>query len=195
MNEFIQTPDHDTCLDLLKKHGVPDHVIEHSLRVAQAGVFLALNLKCVGHKIDVKEVEAGALLHDIAKIDAIRKGEDHAESGARLLFGLGYPSISGIVRRHVHIDLPVFKDDVPVLTPAHIVNYADKRVCHTSIVLLSERFEDLVERYGTTPGKKEMIVRLYKQTKILEGYIFKKLDFGPQRLCELNAIDIHKISS
>ncbi|MGQ9812814.1 MAG: HD domain-containing protein [Dissulfurimicrobium sp.] len=179
------------CLDLLASHNVPVHIIEHSLRVAQVGSFLVTHLKKRGHNIDERLVEAGALLHDITKIEAMERNEDHAETGGRLLFSLGYPAISEIVRQHVHLDSTL--DETIRLTPVHIVNYADKRVRHTLIVSIFERFEDLTVRYGTTPERKKKIKMLYEMALILEKRIFDRLDFDPQRLCELNNIGIKSL--
>jgi putative nucleotidyltransferase with HDIG domain len=185
------TLDRSACLDLLASHNVPVHVIEHSLRVAQVGSFLATHLKKTGHDMDTRLVEAGALLHDITKIEAMERKEDHAETGGRLLFSLGYPAISEIVRQHVYLDPAL--DETIGLTPVHIVNYADKRVRHTLIVSIFERFEDLTVRYGTTPERKKKIKMLYEGALILEKRIFGRLDFGPQRLCELNNVGIKSL--
>lgn len=188
MNNFIRILDHDACIKLLIRHNVPEHVIKHSIRVAQVGSFLAIHLKKTGCNLDANLIEAGALLHDITKIESIEKKEDHAETAGRLLSSLGYPAIAEIVRQHVHLEY--MPDEGLGLTPAHIVNYADKRVRHAVIVSIFERFEDLIVRYGTTPERKKRIKMLYEETLILEKHIFGRLDFGPQRLCELNSIGI-----
>ncbi len=69
------------------------------------------------------------------------------------------------------------------------MNYADKRVKHTSIVTLSERFEDLLIRYGTTPERLEMIRKLHDEIEEIEFLIFTKLDIGPAWLNDLNVLD------
>lgn len=191
MDNFILTLDRDACLDLLASRNVPVHVIEHSLRVAQVGSFLATHLKKTGHGMDARLIEAGALLHDITKIEAMEKKEDHAETGGRLLSSLGYQAVSEIVRQHVRLDFAL--DEINGLTPVHIVNYADKRVRHTVVVSIFERFEDLTVRYGTTPERKKKIKMLYEEALILEKRIFDSLDFSPQRLCELNNTGIESL--
>ncbi len=69
------------------------------------------------------------------------------------------------------------------------MNYADKRVKHTSIVTLSERFEDLLIRYGTTPERREMIGKLHDEIEKMEFLIFTKLDIGPASLNDMNVLD------
>lgn len=184
----MQVPDRKLCLNLLIKYHVPAHVVGHSLRVAQVGTFLASHLVMAGCDIDLRLVEAGALLHDITKMQAIERGEDHAATGGRLVSGLGYPALAEIVRRHVRLDLEIEK--ATRLTSSHLVNYADKRVRHTSIVSLSERFEDLMVRYGISNDRRKGIECLYEKVKTLEERIFNQLDFDPEGLSELNSVDI-----
>ena len=88
----------------------------------------------------------------------------------------------------MHLDQEIEK--APRRTPAHLVNHADKRVRHTSIVSLSERFEDLVVRYGISSDRREGIEGLYEKVRTLEERIFNQLDFDPEGLSELNSVDI-----
>jgi hypothetical protein len=43
------------------------------------------------------------------------------------------------------------------LEEREIINYADKRVMHDRIVSLTERVEDLIQRYGATEEIKNLI--------------------------------------
>lgn len=189
MDATMRTPDRKFCLDLLARYRVPVHVVEHSLRVAQVGTFVASHLLMTGHDIDQGLVEAGAMLHDITKIEAMKRGEDHAATGGLLVSNLGYPALAEIVRQHIRLDQQT--ESALRLTSAHIVNYADKRVRHTSIVPLPERFKDLMVRYGTSNDRKRAIEDLYEKTRALEENIFSQLDLDPEVLCELNNININ----
>jgi hypothetical protein len=166
---------------------VPEHIVAHSLRVAQVGVFISSYLKISGEDLDIGLVEAGGLLHDITKMDSIHTGENHALSAFRLFQTLGYHELADIVRQHVRLDQDIRHD--PHINEALIVNYADKRVKHCSIVTLSERFEDLLIRYGTTPERREMIRRLYDEVSEIEFNIFKRLDIGFNSLNDLNVFE------
>ena len=185
----MEFPDRQRCLALLKGYNVPQHIVCHSLRVAQIGVFLANRLRMVGEDIEIGMVEAGGLLHDITKWDSIRTGRNHALSGGELLESLGYPDVADIVRQHVHLDGTI-KDNMPV-SEALVVNYADKRVKHESIVTLSERLEDLLKRYGTTPRHRERLKRLCREVETIETVIFKKLDIEPAELNRLKGHPAH----
>jgi uncharacterized protein len=184
---IMELLDREGCLALLQRYQVPEHIVSHSIRVAQVGVFIAAHLKMVGEDLDIGLVEAGGLLHDITKMDSVHTKQDHALSAFRLLETLGYHAVADIARQHVRLDRNIRQN--PIITEALLVNYADKRVKHTSIVTLSERFEDLVRRYGITPERREMISKLYDENMKIESFIFTRLDIGPARLNELNCLD------
>ena len=177
----------EKCLSLLKSYQVPRHIVTHSLRVAQVGLFIGFHLKMVGEDLDSALVEAGGLLHDITKMDSVHTGQNHALTGFSLLKSLGYPRVGDVVRQHIWLDHDV--RDNPIITEAMLVNYADKRVKHTAIVSSSERFEDLLVRYGTTPERQKMINELYNEIRDIESLIFSRLDIEPASLNELNALD------
>jgi uncharacterized protein len=164
----VELLDRKRCLALLQEYQVPEHIVSHSLRVAQVGVFIATHLKMAGEYLDIDLVEAGGLLHDITKMDSVHTRQDHALSAFKLLDTLGYPAVADIARQHVRLDC---------------------NIKHNPIVTLSERFEDLLRRYGTTPERQEMISKLHDEIVGIESFIFKKLDIGPASLNELNVLD------
>ncbi len=159
-----------------------DHIVQHSIKVADVALSLANALNQAGERLDLALIEAASLLHDIAKKGSIEKGQDHVSTGAALLKDLGYEEISEIVRYHV--ELPK-KRASSRITEAEVVNYADKRVLHDSIVTLSERFSYIRERYGKDESRLRRITNLEEQTIKLEEKIFSKLDIKPSSLKEL----------
>jgi putative nucleotidyltransferase with HDIG domain len=175
------------CLALLQKYQVPEHIISHSLRVAQVGMFISRHLKEAGENLDIGLIETGGLLHDITKWKSIQTKEDHALSGFELLKSLGYERIADIVRQHVHLDENIKHNSL--ITEALIVNYSDKRVKHTSVVNLSERFNDILIRYGTDEYRQKMIKKLYEEITEIELLIFNKLEIEPARLNVLNRFE------
>ena len=70
----------------------------------------------------------------------------------------------------------------------HIINYADKRVRHDTVVSLEERFIDLVERYGSSPERRVRIGQMREATLELEGNIFRRIDSTPDDLQAFNAL-------
>ena len=63
---------------------------------------------------------------------------------------------------------------------AEIVNYADKRVLHDRIVPLSERMEYIVERYGLSAERRQMLMLLWQKSEALERRLFAGLSVVPE---------------
>lgn len=177
-------PEKNYCFELYKKYEVPPHIVEHSMRVAQVGLYLTKRLSKAGISLDEKLVETSSLLHDLAKMECIRKGGDHAKMACDILYSLGFPEVGDILRQHVILDAPFSEINETV-----IVNYSDKRVRHTEIVSLEDRFEYIFERYGKESNLKDKIMIVFSRTKNIESEIFKKLPFQPEKLNELNLVD------
>ncbi len=167
-------PDPQQCLSILKAHQVPEHIIHHSQIVYKIALFLGQELNKNGEKLNLAQIAAGALLHDIAKMGE----EDHSQAGAELLTQLGYPEIADIVRQHVVLDQPQNER----ISEAAVVHYADKRVKHTTIVSLAERFADLRVRYGKTPTALAWLDQLQQTTEAIEKRIFQKIGRTPQSI-------------
>ena len=175
-------PSVDESYTLLKQYHVPDHIIQHSEMVCKVAVFLADELNNQGEHLSIAEIEAAALLHDITKMEGIETRQDHAKTGKELLHKLGFKRIGEIVAEHVKLRegrnlLPISEEE--------LINYSDKRVMHTSVVTLSERFFDLQNRYGFKSLDTKIIDRirmLESETYTLENKIFSKLNFTPEEL-------------
>ena len=56
-----------SCLDLLEKHGVPRHIVAHSLKVHEVAMFLAERMDAKGVRVNKALVGALALLHPTHK--------------------------------------------------------------------------------------------------------------------------------
>jgi len=178
-------PDEKACRDLMTSTSMRPNIMEHSFRVRQIALFLGREMNRNGGDFDPALLAAAALLHDITKTSSLVTRENHAETAGELLRKLGYPEVAEIVRRHVHFQP---EDLAGPLSEVHLVNYADKRVLHTRVVTLQERFRDLLERYGTTPPIRERISRTRENLLSVEGRIFTQLPFPPSRMEEFNRI-------
>jgi uncharacterized protein len=174
---MIPTP-HE-CYALLHTYRVPEHIIQHSREVHRLALYLCQELILQGERLDSAAVEAGSLLHDIAKMEGLQSGENHAQAGARLLRDLGFPEVAEIVRQHVVLDGEKLPHPV---TEAMVVHYADKRVRHTSVVSLPERFQDLKERYGKNPASLAWLEDLEEKSVAVEKRIFARLSIQPESL-------------
>jgi uncharacterized protein len=167
--------------DLMRRKAMPLHIFHHSMIVRQVAVIIAYTLRQQGYEMNMPLVDRAAILHDICKIDSIRQGGDHALMGKDLLAENGYPELGDIVGQHVRLKSME-------LNEALIVNYADKRVMHDTIVSLSKRFVDLMERYGTDESRQERILGHYHDTLRVEDIIVSSSDIDPAWLDNLNLI-------
>jgi uncharacterized protein len=181
---FIPLPSHHQCLELMAAHAMLPNIREHSFRVMEVARFLGQALAEAGFDLNLPLVTVGALLHDLAKTPCLGTLKNHAELGAVILEELGYPHVAQVVREHVHLDGAIM--DPRPLREAEIVNYADKRVLHETVVTLEERFADLNVRYGRTPEAMVRIKATEIKARALEDKIFAPLQLSPLDLLRVN---------
>lgn len=175
-----KAPSIEQCYKLLKKYDVPDNIVQHSEMVYEVAVFLADKLNRQGENLRISEIEAAALLHDMAKMEGLKTGQDHAKACKNLLNKLGFKRIGEIVGEH--IELKQGRSSQP-LSEEELIYYSDRRVMHSKVVTLGERFADLRRRYEDKGSDKNAIKRAIEfenETYELESKIFSKLDFTPE---------------
>ena len=68
-----------------------------------------------------------------------------------------------------------------------MVDLADKRVRHSTVVSLDQRFEDLMQRYGRRRESQHYILLQKIKTRTLENKIFSRIHGPPAHLLELIA--------
>jgi len=162
-------PDADQCIELLKKSGCSEKVINHCMAVRDVAVKIASKANA-----DLKLVEAGALLHDIgrSKTHDIR----HGIEGAKIARDLGLPdSIIKIIERHMGAGIPAKdavklglpeKDYIPVTLEEKIVCHADSMVNNDK----QQRIERELERV-IVEGHTDYAIRLIRLHKELSNII------------------------
>jgi len=155
------------CDDLMARYGMRPNIAAHSRQVMRVALAIADNLDN-GAAVDRDLVMAAALLHDITKTRALETKESHDRTGGKLLRELGFPRVGEIVEQHVIL---ADFDPESKLSEREIVNYADKRVMHDTVVSLDERVEDLVLRYGVTEAAVASIRRNHRTAGALERKI------------------------
>jgi len=163
----------------MNQYGMLKNIIDHSIEVTKVALYVAMELKKRGQRIDLGLVEAASLLHDLTKSECLKTKEDHARTGSQLLKKMGYERVGEVVAEHIHLSR---KNDPSLITEEEIVNYADKRVQHNRIVSLEERFNDLMERYGNGHQPSERMEQLRKATFEIEKKIFSVLGIDPSDL-------------
>jgi putative nucleotidyltransferase with HDIG domain len=187
-------PTREQCLALMDQYGMLANIRAHSLLVTNVAEEILDGLmekNESGVSLPEKElVLAGALLHDIAKTICLQQDCLHAQKGRDICLEHGYPAISEIVCEHV-----LLKEFSPeryaqgIFFAKEIVYYADKRVCHDTIVSIEERLAYILERYGNNDEEPfQRIKDNFKRCRILEGHLFSRINFAPDELAEKVAI-------
>lgn len=164
------------CLDYLARIGMPAHIRRHSRLVSRVALRLGELLNCNGCRLDLKMIEAGALLHDVGKMQSLTMGGDHALIGAEMLDGVAPSGVARIVREHIMLE--PFQLEGPI-TESLLVNYSDKRVKHEEIVSVESRYHDLIARYAKTPLHRERLLEKLELYQALEQKIFSHLSIDP----------------
>jgi uncharacterized protein len=177
-------PSPGDCLALMAAYGMLPNIREHSLMVRDVALYLGTFLVEAGFTLRLDLIEAGALLHDLGKTYCLGTSLNHAEWGAQAVNDAGYPEVAQVVREHIFLEIP--SDDSRPIREAEVVNYADKRVLHSRVVTLADRFADLFVRYGKSHEAKSRIAGLEQGARRLEAKLFRPLTLHPMDLLELN---------
>jgi uncharacterized protein len=183
----MKIPTRKQCFALIRAMGMMDHIIDHSIMVGNVTLCLCRYLRKPYPSLNVELATAAALLHDITKTRSFDTGELHSETGGRLLESLGFPEVGHIIRQHVLLDF--CGEDAPV-SEQEIVNYADKRVLHDTIVSLSRRLEYIQVRYGHQKNLQDKISIMWEMTIALENKLFRQMPFLPAQLSDKIMLDI-----
>ena len=154
----------ETDVDLLRKAGVPEDDIAHSIRVAEKALEIAARTR---QELDFEFIGRGALFHDLGK--ARTHEIEHGKIGAEMGAALGLPdAISAVMEKHIRgglsseeaaeLKLPV-KDYALYSLEERIIIYADRLVdiITEDLVTINEeieaedRFEEILRahiKYG-----------------------------------------------
>lgn len=129
------------ALLFLRKNGVPENVIKHTIAVNKLAMEMARKI-AKKHKVDMRLVDEGSLMHDIGR--AKTHGIDHGVVGAKMLRKMGInEGVCRIAERHIlagvakseakGLGLPE-ADYLPVTLEEKIVSHADNMVDGDKVV-------------------------------------------------------------
>ena len=144
-------PSREQAIELLRKNNSSPKVIRHCEAVADLALEIASKLEKKGLKVDLKLVEAGALLHDIGRSKS--HAVDHGLIGSKIAESESLPEpVVKIIRRHVGGGITAqeaeefgWPKDVyePVSLEEKIVSYADKLIDSSKRVPIDLEIERL----------------------------------------------------
>lgn len=120
--------DENLCYRLLEAARTPENIISHCRCVAEKAAELAYPLLEAGYPLDMRLIETGALLHDIARTEDL-----HAQRGAWYLEKLGYHGVAKVIQSHCDYSSTALNEEA-------IVFLADKLTLGTTCVTIQERF-------------------------------------------------------
>lgn len=183
----MNIPDTATCIRLMDEYRMLENIRHHSLVVARVAdlIFTELDTDPLHSPVQNRSlVLAGALLHDIAKTPCLDNSCDHATAGAEICRKHGYLEVASIVEQHVVLqEFDPKRYTCGRFNAADIVYYADKRVCHSQIVNLSQRLEYILEHYGNNDSERHGLIREnFQRCLNLEQVLFTFLPFTADAL-------------
>jgi molybdenum cofactor cytidylyltransferase len=134
------------CRELLARLETPAPAIAHSVTVAEVARRLGTALRTSGVCLDLRLLEAAALLPDVA-----RTAPAHAEAGAAALDAEGYPRVAAVTR--FHMKLPGPPPDVP--GERELLYLADKLTVGSRTVDLDGKRARAAVRFAGDPAALE----------------------------------------
>lgn len=138
-------PSAEEARRILAARHLPAGIVRHSEGVARVAVAAARLVEAQGIPVDVRVVEAAALLHDIDKPDTRVSGEPHGEVGARVLERMGFGELAAAVSSHPVTAL-LDEDRYPRGWEPVLVSVADKHVAQT-FMPIDQRLDEMTQRH------------------------------------------------
>jgi molybdenum cofactor cytidylyltransferase len=152
-------PNNEECNAIFEQYKLPLNIIKHCKAVANIAGSIGEKLLAKGIILDVKRLNAAALLHDIGRMQ-----KQHAKAGQKILKVLGYDEIADIISVHMDIEI---KNNIQI-TESEIVYIADKLVIEDKNVTLEERFKSSFDEYErNSKVYKKIQLRQYNAKMIL----------------------------
>jgi len=168
-------PSREEAIHILLQTGCKENVVRHCEAVAELALEIAKVCRQKGLDVDLKLVQAGALLHDIGRSKT--HSVHHAVAGAELAKSLGLPEpVISIIKRHVgggisHAEAHELgwpKDIyIPQSLEEKIVSYADKLIEGSKRVPIDFTIEKFSEELP--PSAVERVRKLHEEMTALVG--------------------------
>lgn len=151
-------PDAAMCADILAWAQTPAHVIRHAQAVAEAAGEIGEALVQAGKPLDLALIKAGALLHDVLRLEPA-----HAWAGAALLEELGRVAVAAVIKEHMDLS----PEAGAALDERAVVFLADKLVQETGRVSLAERYAQALQKFAPETAEGHRIRQNLQQAQTL----------------------------
>tara|TARA_Y100000310_G_scaffold342757_1_gene447294 strand:+ start:1346 stop:1972 length:627 start_codon:yes stop_codon:yes gene_type:complete len=199
----MKLPTEQEVQDLIASFRVPTHILKHMQKVNEVTLFLARKLNEHGENYNLKLLDFGARLHDLAKplsfkeIQVNKKEnlvpqERNTKEDLEFWFDKkkefstprhgeiagevlkDYPELAKMISNHGPQD--ILKENLT--KEILLLNYVDKRICEEEIVTIGERFAGFRKSYSESNDSEEIINKFLK----IEQDIFTKIGLKPEDL-------------
>jgi uncharacterized protein len=174
-------PDETKALELHKKYGSNERIIQHCFAVAEVADAIAEELRKKGFTLRYEEIKVAALLHDIGRTKL--QSVHHGYVGAELLKSLGVDErVCEIVRKHVGAGITPEEarslgfpegDYMPQSIEEKIVCLADKMVDSDTV----RPFEEEVRRFERKGHDVRRLLDLKRNIESLLGQDLQEIIF------------------
>ena len=157
--------------------GTPSHVIDHCINVTKIALRVGSQLIFRGHDVDMRLVEAGALLHDIGR--SRTHDVDHAIVGSEIARKMGMPEkLVNVIEVHIGAGIPSDEAVELGLPEKHyfaetleekIVAYADKLIMGRRDVPFESTVDSFVTKLGEDHPSIDRLWTLHNEMMDLLG--------------------------
>jgi CTP:molybdopterin cytidylyltransferase MocA/HD superfamily phosphohydrolase YqeK len=149
--ENIDVPTKEECEIITEMiHLMPSPVRRHCEKVTEVAIAIGRKLQQCGQMIEMDMVQAGAMLHDIAK-----GMPDHEKQACRMLHEMGFGPVGDLVADHTELKNANEKTSLE----EKIIYLADKFVEEDHIVSLEERYRTRDRSFIATAEIKNKILQ------------------------------------
>jgi uncharacterized protein len=170
-----QLPNREQAIEILQKNNCSTKIITHCQAVASLAIELAEKFKTKNYSVNLKLIEAGALLHDLGRSKT--HSVNHAVEGMKIAQNEGLPeTIICIIKRHVGAGITAKeaeqlnwpKDNyIPQTLEEKIVCYADKCISGNDRISVETTINQLHDQKLDDAAKR--VRKLYNEITSLLG--------------------------
>lgn len=164
----------EKALRAMHEVGCSEKVVLHCLTVERTALSIANRILANGHKIDIRLVSLGALLHDIGR--ARTHSIKHGVEGGKILRSMGLSDSVGFAERHIGAGIPASeakelglpaRDFIPKTLEEKVVAYADKLVMENSRTSYKRSLKWFKSDLGKDHPAIERFEKLHREIKEL----------------------------
>lgn len=166
-------PSADQAMYILEWNGVGEDIVKHCAAVEKLAAELAQAASRKGFSVDIRLVQAAALLHDVER----KTGADHAQQASELLTRLEYPKVAWVVGEHMELS----EQAIEGLDERAIVYLADKLVAGDKRVTIAGRRKTMLDKFSGNKAAADAINKRFDDAR----KVLDRLDLDDVQIVKL----------